>query len=509
MGLFGGDKKKSSRGDSNRRSTDSGQRKSRRIVVPGGANEDANKGAKRPGRQRPSATPRTTAPAPEAAEEPIEQIPAADPAPMSSPAPVDPTMESEDSFDLLEPLESPEVVPAASASPSSSKVCRSGDQPLLDMLIKTESITAEQAEAAKTAAAADGKPIDVVLAEQGVVDEEKLVSVLTTECWLPHLRVEKYNIKPKALEVLTAEQARYHSVLPIDKLGSILNLAMVNVLDEESAREIENATGLDIKKIVSTRSEIEAGIEKYYGEDRPALEDEAPREFAQDYQSARVTKMLAQANAMSEESLPPEEPVEALADDPFSAADFAADSDDDEIGTNEAVAPITLDLDEVEPEAFEPEATEPLPSAEPELAEPEIVAEAPAEVSDDDLFAEPAAATSAEPEPELDFIEPAPQEPVLEEPTIEEPAAAAPEPAIEEPAAAPEPVAAATNEVSELVSVSEEDFQHAIAAGKQRVFAKWLSLQTRNRILNAVPVEDELAALVTPVLVEPETVSLN
>ena len=144
------------------------------------------------------------------------------------------------------------------------------------------------------------------MAEEGILDEEKLVGILTTECWLPHLRVEKYDIKKKALDVLTRGKGRYYGVLPIDKLGNILNLAMVNVLDEESARDIENETGLDIKKIVSTRSEIEAGIDKYYGSDA-ASADSAHANLFKIHQSARVTKMLAQANAMSEESLPPEE----------------------------------------------------------------------------------------------------------------------------------------------------------------------------------------------------------
>lgn len=38
--------------------------------------------------------------------------------------------------------------------------------------------------------------------------------------------------------------------------------------------------------------------------------------------------------------------------------------------------------------------------------------------------------------------------------------------------------------------------QHAITHGRAHVFEKWVGLQTRNRIINAVPVDEEL----TPVL---------
>ena len=49
--------------------------------------------------------------------------------------------------------------------------------------------------------------------------------------------------------------------------------------------------------------------------------------------------------------------------------------------------------------------------------------------------------------------------------------------------------------VINLIPVMEEEFQHAITHGKARVFEKWVGLQTRNRIINAVPVEAELDTL--------------
>ena len=523
MGLFGGDKKKPSRGGSDRRSTDSaGQRKSRRIVVPGGVG-DKDKAKQPTNRQRSGSKPQTKKTAPAAPAKPvdsaIEQLPPPKKAPASPPPAVEPS-----AFDELDPIESSDdfgleelptaaEVSAAEATATTSHsgpVCRTGDQPLLDLLIKTETITNEQAQGVQGEAEASGQPIDITLAQQGILDEEKLVGILTTECWLPHLRVEKYDIKKKALDVLTREKALYYGVLPIDKLGNILNLAMINVLDEESARDIENETGLDIKKIVSTRSEIEAGIEKYYGSGAEAVADNGPREFVQDHQSARVTKMLAQANAMSEESLPPEEvPAEAdplaVEDDPFAAADEAAEPPlVDSLEVGEAVAPVTLDLDEIEPD--EPVAPEPIeltefeveeaPAPEPAATpEPTPASEAPSfDLEDgDDIFADPTPA-AAEAAPAI----PEPAEPIA--------AISEPEPT---PAPAPAPVAAEVDSsVVDLIDVTEEDFQHAIASGKQRVFEKWLSLQTRNRILNALPVENELNDVLSPVMTEPETVAI-
>jgi hypothetical protein len=46
-----------------------------------------------------------------------------------------------------------------------------------------------------------------------------------------------------------------------------------------------------------------------------------------------------------------------------------------------------------------------------------------------------------------------------------------------------------------LIPVTEDEFQHAITHGKSHVFEKWVGLQSRNRIINAVTVEAEFDTL--------------
>ena len=46
-----------------------------------------------------------------------------------------------------------------------------------------------------------------------------------------------------------------------------------------------------------------------------------------------------------------------------------------------------------------------------------------------------------------------------------------------------------------LIPVTEDEFQHAITHGKSHVFEKWVGLQSRNRIINAVPIESEFDTL--------------
>lgn len=278
------------------------QRKSRRVVVPGG--KPATKPAAPASPQQPPSS-RVQRPAQGGGTGRVVR-PTADPAPKPDsgrvPKPAD------DGFMLAPSAEPAPARPKtrepildsqplafsgdlSTASGAGTGPVRTGDQALLDFLVnKANLITQDQAAAARQRAEADQTAIDVALVAQGAVTEDQLVSALTQECWVPHLRVDKYEIRKKALDTIAREDAIRCSVFPVDKLGSLLTLAMVNPLDTETIRQLEGKTGLDIKKVVATRSEINQGIEKYYSGAVQAKDTSIS--FTQDVEPKSVTQML-------------------------------------------------------------------------------------------------------------------------------------------------------------------------------------------------------------------------
>jgi hypothetical protein len=236
------------------------------------------------------------------------------------------------------------------ASAGGSGPHRSGDAALIDFLInKVNLINAAQAEEGRRRAYDEGLPIDVALTRLGHLSENDMVDALTQECWIPHLRIDKYPIRKKSLNTISREDVLRFSVLPVDKLGSILNLAMVNPLDEEAIQIIEQKTGLDIKKVVASRSEIDAGIIKYYGAaDGSGVAGEEERTFSQDLEAPGV-EVMKETLAKAVASSPPPEPkvVEVSEID----EDLVADIDD------------LLGGDEVRPAAVQPVAPAQMPAA--------------------------------------------------------------------------------------------------------------------------------------------------
>ncbi|HYE06447.1 MAG TPA: hypothetical protein VEL07_13110, partial [Planctomycetota bacterium] len=193
-----------------------------------------------------------------------------------------------------DPISAPKPLEFAGdlASGSRGGPARTGEQALIDFLInKARLLDAAQADKVRDKAEADGVAIDAAAVQLGFLTEDKLVTALTQECWVPHLKVDKYEIRKKALDTISREDAEHYGVFPVDKLGSLLTLAMVNPLDTETIRVLESKTGLDIKKVVATRAEITQGIEKYYSGQVQAKEGSLG--FVQDVEAKSVTQMIS------------------------------------------------------------------------------------------------------------------------------------------------------------------------------------------------------------------------
>jgi len=54
-------------------------------------------------------------------------------------------------------------------------------------------------------------------------------------------------------------------LLPIDKIGNCLTVAMSNPLNLQAIEDVEMLSGCMVQTFVATSSDIRAAIEKYYG----------------------------------------------------------------------------------------------------------------------------------------------------------------------------------------------------------------------------------------------------
>jgi len=94
--------------------------------------------------------------------------------------------------------------------------------------------------------------------------EENIVQALTTQYGFPYLPLSNYEIAPEVLAVVSISVCKKHCLIPIDKIGKSLTLAMANPLNLEAFEEVELLTNCTVQAFVSTGMDVKAAIKRYY-----------------------------------------------------------------------------------------------------------------------------------------------------------------------------------------------------------------------------------------------------
>lgn len=94
--------------------------------------------------------------------------------------------------------------------------------------------------------------------------EEDVVQALTCQYGFPYLPLSNYEIAPEVITTVPKDLCKQYCLIPIDKIGRSLTLAMANPLSVQALEEVEKATGCLVQAFVSTASEINSAINRYY-----------------------------------------------------------------------------------------------------------------------------------------------------------------------------------------------------------------------------------------------------
>ena len=106
-----------------------------------------------------------------------------------------------------------------------------------------------------------------VLAKEGVLGSQSLVSFLAKHCKIPHIGLLDYLIDKSLLALIPEELCWKFHLLPVDKLGRNLTIAMVNPLNNAALLAVrEICPDLRIKPILCSNEHFFIVAEKLFGE---------------------------------------------------------------------------------------------------------------------------------------------------------------------------------------------------------------------------------------------------
>src|SRR3954454_6329160 len=263
------------------------------------------------------------------------------------------------------------------------------DAPLGTLIFRAGLLPAETIENALEEGVKTGRRLGEILIERGLLQEEDLTRLLAGQKGLPFVSIRAEQIDPEAARLLSEDQARLFSALPIRFEEGLPLVAVADPTNDVLNRNIREALGQDVRFVVAGRTELNEVIgEAYSGTLRAVAPAAEPHTEA----TSEPEPELDTTPLRADTSVPPAAEAPSLP----------------------AYDPEPQPEPEPEPQPELDAAPDPAPVR--EVLEPEPVLEAPAEP-------EPVFEAPAEPEPVLEAPVPGP---VFETPE--------PQPAFETPA---------------------------------------------------------------------------
>ncbi len=133
-----------------------------------------------------------------------------------------------------------------------------------ELLIERGVINHEQLNLAINFQQQKGGLIGEVLVELKFATEENIAQALTCQYGFPYLPLSNYEIDLEVVKSIPENVCRQFCLIPIDKIGKSLTLAMANPLNVQAIEDVELITGCAVQTFVSTSSDIRNSIDKYF-----------------------------------------------------------------------------------------------------------------------------------------------------------------------------------------------------------------------------------------------------
>lgn len=134
-----------------------------------------------------------------------------------------------------------------------------------EILVSTGVLTQDELDRALTVQKEAGGRLGSILVSLGLIDENVMLSALEMQLGVPRVELARYIISPSVARLVPEAFARSHKVLPIERVGNRLTLAMADPLDVFAIDDVRISTGLEVDPVIASEAEIEAAISECFG----------------------------------------------------------------------------------------------------------------------------------------------------------------------------------------------------------------------------------------------------
>jgi type IV pilus assembly protein PilB len=140
-----------------------------------------------------------------------------------------------------------------------------------DLLLKAKLVSQDQVDAALKSQKDEGGKFGEALVRIGAVTENDITETLSQQFGVPSIDLAHFEIDPNVIKVVPAEVARKYGVLPVNKTGATLTIAMGDPTNVFAMDDIKFMTGYNVEPVVASEVALRKAIDKHYGTPRSVV----------------------------------------------------------------------------------------------------------------------------------------------------------------------------------------------------------------------------------------------
>lgn len=148
------------------------------------------------------------------------------------------------------------------------------------------------------------KPLWLLLMEMGCVSTQDFHSLMVKQKGTASIDLAHYNIPTEMTLFLDKELVHQKRIMPVDKLGKLLTLAMVCPMDSQTIQDVEHITGLKVKTMLCSMNDMNQTLKNYVRIDIPVYDDVHTTQLGKELQT-QFLNFECILKALKCESLPP------------------------------------------------------------------------------------------------------------------------------------------------------------------------------------------------------------
>jgi len=133
------------------------------------------------------------------------------------------------------------------------------------MLVSSGLISDEQLKKALSTQKIEGGRLGSILVKLGFVQEDKLMAFLSKQYGVPYVDLSKFQINPAVIKHIPPDVAQKYRIMPINRTGATITIAMVDPSNIFAIDDIKFMTGYNVEAVVATEGAIIEAIKKHYG----------------------------------------------------------------------------------------------------------------------------------------------------------------------------------------------------------------------------------------------------